>query len=105
MCCECTVTCNTAYFGPYTGSFAAACSGDVDSPGALGIQGFYGNGSIPSLGDVCYIDQTCSIGSGSQAAFTPEGFYIVSSSAVGPTSPKKWVEINNTGNVISEGFC
>ena len=71
----------------------------------LGIQGFYGNGSIPSLGDVCYIDQTCSIGSGSQAAFTPEGFYIVSSSAVGPTSPKKWVEINNTGNVISEGFC
>lgn len=105
VCCDCTVICNTAFFGPYNGSTAAACSTDVDSPGALGIQGFYGNGSIPSIGDVCYADQTCSIGSGSASAFTPEGFYIVSSSATGPTVPKKWVEINNVGNVIAEGFC
>ena len=105
VCCECTVTCNNAFFGPYSGSFPAACATDVDSPGALGVQGFYGNGSLPGIGDVCYIDQTCSIGSGSASAFTPEGFYVVGPAAVGPTVPKKWVEINSLGNVIAEGFC
>jgi|TARA_R110000851_G_scaffold156337_1_gene298813 hypothetical protein len=74
------------------------CTTDVDSPGNLGLKSYNGNGGTPTVGDIVYNTRNCGLPS------MPRGFYIVS--PVTPSvSPKRWVQIDETGTVISAGTC
>ena len=98
VCCECTVACRNSYFGPQSNSIGMVCTTDVDSPGNLGLKSYNGNGGTPTVGDIVYNTRNCGLPS------MPRGFYIVS--PVTPSvSPKRWVQINETGTVISAGTC
>jgi len=99
VCCTCTGICKNIFIGPNTESIDQACTTDVDSPqvGSNNVS-FLGNGSIPTIGDIVYNTDNCSL------PVRTGGFYIVS--AVSPSIlPKTYIEINNSGVVISSGTC
>ena len=98
VCCECEVACRNAYFGPLSNSVGMVCTTDVDSPGNLGTRSYNGNGGLPTIGDIVYNTNNCGLPT------MQRGFYIVS--PVTPSVlPKKWVQIDDTGTVISGGTC
>ena len=98
VCCECEVACRNAYFGPRSNSVGMVCTTDVDSPGNLGTRSYNGNGGLPTIGDIVYNTNNCGLPT------MQRGFYIVS--PVTPSVlPKKWVQIDDTGTVISGGTC
>jgi len=100
VCCNCLQICKNVLLGPVSPSAAAACTTDVDSPGAPLGTTYFGNGGIPSIGDVVY-EQKCS-----PDMPMPQGFYITSPTGVSPSlPPKKWIEIDNTGVVVNSGTC
>ena len=98
VCCECEVACRNVYLGPRSNSVGMVCTTDVDSPGNLGTRSYNGNGGLPTIGDIVYNTNNCGLPT------MQRGFYIVS--PVTPSVlPKKWVQIDDTGTVISGGTC
>ena len=99
-CCDCTVTCNTCWFGPKTYSAAASCATDTDTIGSAQWS-FNGTGSIPVLGNLCYENADCDYDEP-----LPSGFYIVDTNSPSTTSPKNWIELDGNGIVVqSTGTC
>ena len=101
VCCECNIPCDLAYFGPQVPTAPQACYTEVNSPANLGQLGFLGNGGLPTIGNIVYNQDTCSISDG----HPPTGFYIIDTNATPTLSPKQWVEIGANGVIISEGTC
>jgi len=100
VCCNCNIFCKNVFIGPRASTQTNACLTDIDTPqkGDTNRFSFIGNLSIPTVGDIVYQTNNCSL-----PTKTP-GFYIIS--GVSPSVlPKRWMELNNVGIVISEGTC
>ena len=100
VCCNCTTGCKNVFIGPFAPTQLDACATDVTTPqkGDTNIFSFIGNLSIPTVGDIVYQTNNCSLPT------KAPGFYIVSS--VSPSVlPKRWIQLDSFGTVINEGTC
>ena len=100
VCCNCTTVCRNVFMGPVSRTQAGACLTDIDTPqkGNTNVFSFSGNFGIPTVGDIVYQTNDCSLPT------RAPGFYIVSS--VSPyILPKRWIELDNFGLVINTGNC
>ena len=99
-CCECEIPCESAYFGPITQNSLQACTTDTTTVGSLGVLGFNGTGSIPSIGNIVFGSDDCE-----DNTYLANGFYIVTAGPGPSVGPKNWVQIGNNGEVIDSGVC
>jgi len=100
VCCNCTTGCKNVFIGPFAPTQLDVCATDVTTPqkGDTNIFSFIGNLSIPTVGDIVYQTNNCSLPT------KAPGFYIVSS--VSPSVlPKRWIQLDSLGTVINEGTC
>ena len=101
VCCDCSVGCNTAYFGPLVFAQGSACSTDVNTPGNLGQLGFTGgSGSLPGIGSYVFSSIGCDIASG----YADSGYYCVNASGAGGNT-NIWIQVNSGGVVVNSGTC
>lgn len=102
VCCDCDTTCEQAYFGPVTQAEATACLTNTNSNG-WAIYSFHGTGSIPTIGDIVYLDPNhdCDITSGHPQS----GYYVVDTNQPATSNPKNWVQLDSNGVVINAGTC
>jgi len=98
-CCGCSQDCNTAYFGPVSGSLDFTCSTDTIGTGSA-LRSFHGSGVTPVTGDVCYDTSNCTANS-----MLAPGYYIVDQTSPASSSPKNWIEVGQYGLVIDNGTC
>ena len=100
VCCACSPSCTSVFFGPVQGDKDAACGTDTNQSG-WSKNSFTGSpGVIPIIGDIVFNGISCTGNS-----YLSPGFYMVDPSQPAGLSPKNWVQIGSQGSVIDAGTC